>query len=105
MTRSRYELLFEVLLQEAGITDFVDSYKFALPRKWELDFAWPASAQKLAVEIDGGRWKAGGGRHGGDGDKVKQNTALTMGWRVLHFSPAQVTDEPATCIAFVRMML
>ena len=101
--RSRYELLFEVLLQEAGITDFVAEYRFDLVRRWRFDLAWPA--RKLAVEIDGGQWKPQGGRHNNDADRNKSNAALTQGWRVLHFSGQQVKDGPATCIAFVRMML
>ena len=101
--KSRYELLFEALLQEAGVTDYVAEYRFDVTRRWRFDFAWPAL--KLAVEIDGGQWAFSGGRHNSDADRNKCNTALTQGWRVLRFSGTQVTDGPATCIAFVRMML
>ena len=36
-------------------------YKFHKTRKWRFDFAYPDI--QLAVEIDGGQWRAGGGRH------------------------------------------
>lgn len=103
MTRSRYELLFEVLLTEAGIDGFETEYRFTDTRKWRLDFAWPAL--KIAVEIDGGQWHPGGGRHGGDADRDKLNHAAADGWRILHFSPVQITDAPSVCIGIVRRAL
>lgn len=56
-------------------------HRFHPQRRWRFDFAWPAL--KLAVEIEGR------GRHqtvvGCRKDFDKYNTAVELGWRVLHF--------------------
>lgn len=78
----------------------VTEYEFARPRRWRFDFAWPGA--RVAVEIDGGQWKAGGGRHNTDEDREKLNRAVALGWRVLRFSPALVRRDPLGCVAVVR---
>lgn len=69
--------------------------RFAPPRRWRFDFAFPE--QMLAVEIEGGIWK--GGRHvRGSGfvrDAEKYNTAASMGWKVLRFTTEQVMSGKA----------
>lgn len=87
----------------ADIPTPVREYQFAKPRRWRADFAW--IPQRVMVEIDGGRWMPGGGRHGGDADKEKVNTAGAMGWIVLHFSPTMLRDDPGMCLDFVRRAL
>lgn len=78
--------------------------KFALPdRKWRFDFAWPAAA--LAVEVDGGQWKAGGGRHNTDADRDKLNRAAVLGWRIVRFSPQQIERDPLGCVELIRRCL
>ena len=72
---------------------------FHATRGWRFDFAWPD--QRVAVEMDGGRWRPGGGRHSSDSDREKMNAAAALGWRVLHFSPRQLLQNPADCIAVV----
>lgn len=66
-------------------------YRFAPPRKFMFDFAWPE--RKIAIEIDGGIWISG--RHsGGIGqllDMEKFNLAVVHGWRVLHYTPQQLS--------------
>lgn len=70
-------------------------YRFAPPRRWRFDFAWPD--RKIAVEIDGGTWV--GGRHvRGSGyakDCEKMNAAVEKGWRVLRFTSDQVRSGEA----------
>jgi very-short-patch-repair endonuclease len=65
-------------------------YKFHPRRRWKFDFAFPES--RVAVEIEGGIWNSG--RHtrgsGFEGDCVKYNTAVKMGWVVLRYSPEMV---------------
>lgn len=78
-------------------------YRFAPPRRWRFDFALVGFA--LAVEVDGGRWLPGGGRHGSDADRTKLNEAAAMGWRVLRFSPKQLKDDPLGCADVVRRAL
>lgn len=78
-----------------GIPDPVREYRFAPPRLWRLDFAWPdhplpgAPGLRLAVEIEG--VTRSGGRHqrigGFKEDCVKYQTALALGW-LLYRVPA-----------------
>jgi len=70
-------------------------FKFALPRKYRFDFAWPE--KKLAVEVEGGTWI--NGRHNRassiEKDMEKYNLAAKQGWVVLRFSTAMVTSGEA----------
>lgn len=73
-----------------GITA-VAEYQFHPKRKWRFDFAIPE--KKIAIEIDGGVWIEGGGRHnrasGFLGDLKKFNAAAELGWRVLKYTPQE----------------
>lgn len=64
-------------------------YRFAPPRKWRFDFAYPK--RKLAIEIEGGIWS--NGRHtrssGYIKDMAKYNEAARLGWQVLRFTTEQ----------------
>ena len=40
------------ILRWAGIADRCESLRFAPPRRWRFDFAWPE--RFLAVEVEGG---------------------------------------------------
>lgn len=70
-------------------------FRFAAPRLWRFDFAWPD--RMLAVEVEGGAWN--GGRHTrGSGfirDAEKYNAAAMLGWRVLRFVTDQVRNGMA----------
>ena len=68
-------------------------------RRWRFDFAWVD--KKVAVEVDGGQFKAMGGRHNTDADREKINTAVSMGWRVLKFSGNQINTNPKWCVDLV----
>ena len=67
-------------------------YRFAPPRRWRFDFAWPDL--RLAVELDGGTHT--GGRHvraaGYEADCDKLNAAALAGWLVLRFTARQVHE-------------
>ena len=58
-------------------------FRFAPPRKFRFDFAWPA--QKVACEVQGAVWA--GGRHtrggGAEADAEKLSLAAVAGWRVI----------------------
>ncbi len=75
-------------------------YRFAPPRRFRFDFAWPSL--RIAMEIDGGIWTRG--RHtrgaGVERDMEKLNLAAVNGWRVLRFSPRMVLDGSALTTAF-----
>ena len=80
-------------------------YRFAPPRLWRFDFAWPT--QFVAVELEGGKWTKG--RHtrpkGFQADCEKYNAAAIAGWRVLRYTgddlkgrPVQVVEELGAAI-------
>ena len=96
------EIAFAHALQRYGtdLLPYVRELTFALPRRFRADFAWPESM--LLVEIDGGSFAPQGGRHAGDKDKEKGNIAAAKGWRVMHFSPRMVDEDPLACIELVR---
>ena len=81
------EELLSRQLAEAGIKA-TREVRFHPQRRWRFDFAIEGS--KLAVEIDGGQWATGGGRHAGDADREKMAEAAILGYRIIRASPAQV---------------
>lgn len=100
----RYWLLFQAdCAWLAQRPDPEPEYRFDAVRKWRFDFAWPM--QHVAVEVDGGQWAPGGGRHGSDRDREKINAAAVQGWRVMHFSPKQLDTDPAGCVEAVMAAL
>lgn len=93
--QSREPSVGEVLLAthlKACKIDFEQEYKFHPKRKWRADFL--ITGKKILVEVEGGIWMAGGGRHtrgkGYIGDMEKYNSAAMMGFTVLRFSTEQV---------------
>jgi very-short-patch-repair endonuclease len=77
----------------------VPECSFHPTRRWRFDWCFPA--ERVAIEIDGGQWRAGGGRHNTDGDRLKLNTAAALGWRVLRFSHTALEADPAGCVELV----
>lgn len=88
-------------------------YRFHTKRRWRFDYAWPE--KRVAVEIDGGFYmtgynpKTGGytpiGGHTKDTDREKQNMAVEMGWRVLHYSPQMLRADPVgVCDQIMRVL-
>lgn len=69
----------------------VPEHRFAPPRRWKFDWAWPR--ERIALEIEGGAWTRG--RHtrgkGFLGDMEKYNRAAIMGWIVVRATPDDVT--------------
>jgi very-short-patch-repair endonuclease len=72
-------------------------------RKYRFDWAWPR--YRVAVEVDGGQWSQGGGRHSGDTDREKTNIAASLRWLVFHFSPDQLKRDPEACIKLVLVAI
>ncbi len=73
-----------------GIPAPVPEYRFAPPRRWRIDYAWPQAF--LAVEIEGGAWTHG--RHtrgtGFLADMEKYNALAEAGWRLLRYPPGKL---------------
>lgn len=63
---------------------WVREYRFAPPRRYRFDFAWPD--QKIAVEIQGGTFSGGAHSRGArqHNDFEKNNLAVLLGWRVIY---------------------
>lgn len=85
-------LAYQALSEEI---EFEQNYVFAPARKFQLDLAVPE--QRCGVEIEGGIWSAGAhGRPNGIlRDMEKHNLLITLGWRVLRFTPTQVQHGEA----------
>jgi len=93
--KSELEEELALLMAVEGLPQPEREYRFHETRKWRFDFAWPRV--KLAVECDGGLFS--GGRHtrgaGYAKDTEKFNTAVLLGWRVLHFTKQQIASGNA----------
>src|SRR5574337_445194 len=68
-----------------GLPEPMPEYNFHLLRGWRFDYAFVA--QKIAVEVEGGVWRRGGGAHSHplniERDMEKYNAAAVLGWRIL----------------------
>lgn len=92
--------VFEKLLSDLGKShdwgEWVAEHTFHPSRKWRFDYAFPAA--KIALEIDGGTWRKGGGAHRGKGflrDLEKGREAVILGWAVLRFTPQEISNGTA----------
>ncbi len=100
---SELEAEFAVQLQALRLPEPVREHRFAPPRRWRFDFAWPDLL--VAVEIEGGIFS--GGRHtrgaGFEADLQKYNCALMNGWAVLRFSGSMVKSGEAARMAVLAL--
>lgn len=89
---------FAVVVTAAGLPSPIQEYRFAPPRRWRFDLAWPSL--RLALEIEGGVWT--GGRHvrgkGFERDTEKYNAATLAGWRVLRVTTGMIRDGRALAL-------
>ena len=78
-----------------GLPEPQREYRFAPPRRWRADFAWPD--RLLLVECEGGTRQHGRhNRHSGfEKDCAKYNAAVLLGYRVLRFTGDMVTSGEA----------
>ena len=96
LTGKRWENEFAWQLDQARIA-YLREVQFLMARKFRFDFV---IEPKIAVEIDGAVHRIKGRFNG---DREKGNLAVLHGWRVLHFSPAQVRSGDA--LALTRLVL
>lgn len=115
---------FVWLIEASGLPSPTRELRFAPPRRWRFDLAWPD--HMIALEVDGGtygrsvkcnhcgqivkrRTKTGklisvreGGRHntgkGHEKDAEKRNAAALLGWRVLTVIPGWIEDGRALAL-------
>lgn len=83
---SDLEDLLAQQMKFAGLPEPEREYRFAPPRRYRADFAYPD--KMLLIEVEGGVWTQG--RHsrgaGFTEDAKKYNLAATIGFRVLRFT-------------------
>lgn len=74
---------------------FTPEYRFNADRRWRFDFA--NVSHMIAIEVEGGIFQPGGGRHnrgaGMVGDIEKYNEAQAAGWIVLRFTTGQMKNR------------
>lgn len=86
----KYMAKVRLACRAVGIVVPVPEFRFAPPRKWRFDFAWPV--QRIALEVDGGIWSKGRHARGSGilGEHEKFNAAAARGWRVFRCTPQSV---------------
>jgi hypothetical protein len=81
----------------------VREFRFAPPRRWKFDFAWPD--RLVACEVEGAIWA--GGRHvrgsGFQQDAEKYNEAAIRGWKVIRVTDKQINRGEA--LAWIKRAL
>lgn len=79
----------------AGLPQPIREFRFAPPRLFRFDFAWPALG--IALEAEGGIWIRGAHSRGAGyaDDADKYNLAALQGWRVFRVTERQVRDRSA----------
>ena len=86
-------------LRAYGIPEPVRQWRGIPGRQWRFDFAWPAWC--LAVEVEGGMFLPGGGRHqraigfARDTDKYNALMMLVPQWALLRFTTVHIRDGRA----------
>jgi very-short-patch-repair endonuclease len=100
---NNYVAVVNALCQQYGLPKPKPEHRFASPRRWCLDFAF--LRDKVALEVEGGIWIRGGGRHNrGAGmlkDMEKYNRAAALGWRVVRCTPQTLisgVEAVAACL-------
>ncbi|OUV76667.1 MAG: hypothetical protein CBC83_00170 [Flavobacteriales bacterium TMED123] len=88
-TTSVGEKEMSILLDHFKV-DYVREYRFHETRRWRFDFALLDFG--IAIEVEGGIFSQG--RHtrgrGYTQDLLKYNAAVTLGWKVLRYTTAQI---------------
>ena len=115
MSKERYPL-FITVLKAMGlpppqteyiieVPDYLNEFYFNyLPKKhWRIDYFWPNL--KIAVEIDGGAFLAGGGGHNrGAGfrrDIVRHNTFTSQGITLFRFMPEHLPTKSTYAVSLL----
>lgn len=92
---SHLEERLVLALKARGLPLPVREHRFAPPRRWRFDLAWPDLM--VAVEVDGGQWVQGSHQRGWRvaSDAEKRNAAAVAGWLVLTYTTEQVMSGAA----------
>lgn len=94
---ARFEDLLAFQIRSARLPEPARQFRFAPPRKFTADFAWPDA--RLLLEVQGGIWKRGGGAHSHpldiERDIEKGQNAALGGWLVMPVTTDQCTSGEA----------
>ena len=86
----------DAMCSALGLPPPRSEYRFAAPRKWRFDWAWP-HPYCIALEVQGGLFS--GGRHVRGAALLKEheklNAAAIRGWRLLYCTPKQFESGEA----------
>jgi very-short-patch-repair endonuclease len=95
MGKSDLETALANQIRDVGLPEPEREYRFHPTRRWRFDFAWPD--YMLAAEVEGGVWVRGAHNRGAGfiKDCIKYNEAALLGWTVLRFAGAMITDGVA----------
>ena len=104
--KTDFALAIERACRAAMIPAPIREYRFAAPRRWRFDIAWPE--KKVAIEIEGGVFIGGAHVRGVhyESDCEKYNAAAVRGWTVLRYTTGMlrkrlyqiVTEEIKSCV-------
>ena len=97
LTGRRWEEEFAWQMDQDRVS-YLREFRFLADRRFRFDFA--LLPQMVAVEIDGAVHRI---RSRFEGDREKGNLALLAGWRVMHFSPAQVRSGEALTLLHLAL--
>jgi hypothetical protein len=83
--------IFVLQVKAAGLPAPIQEHRFAPPRRWRFDYAWPE--QMVALEVEGGAFTQGRHTRGAGyvKDMEKYNEAALRGWVVLRVTPKQLS--------------
>lgn len=102
-TRSEAERLAVDLLRSMGVTGWTAQHEVVLPdgSRALIDIAFPE--QLVAIEVDGRAFHSDARRF--EGDRHRQNRLVQMGWTVLRFTWADLTERPRSVSEQILMAL
>lgn len=91
------ERRFKKLLEVAGLRGYAREHA-ALGGKYFIDFAWPRLW--LGIEVHSAKWHLSSQRW--NKDLIRHNELTAGGWTILHFTWAQIRDNPDAVLEQVR---
>lgn len=101
-----YQPTIQALCKADQLPPPVFELRFAPPRRWRFDVAWPDLARPVALEIQGGLFVRGGGRHSRGAALLKEhdkiNAAAARGYRVMFCTPQTLAAVWPSVVEAIR---
>ena len=102
--RGRFLLLWRTLPTNWTLPTPVPEFVFCPWRKWRFDLAWPASVGGVALELNGGIYRARGSHTGPKGqerDAEKALAATALGWLPIALTSGQIDRRRVEIVALL----